>query len=56
MITLDITNLYTNIPSIEAIDLIHQKLQEVVLGDKDLHKEVIELVKITVHENYFESE
>jgi hypothetical protein len=55
MITLDITNLYTNIPSNEAIDLINQKLQETVLGNKNLQDEVIELVKVTIQQNYFES-
>jgi hypothetical protein len=55
MITLDITNLYTNIPSNEAIDLINQNLQEIVQGNKNLQDEVIELVKVTIHQNYFES-
>jgi retron-type reverse transcriptase len=55
IITLDITNLYTSIPSNEVIELINQKLQELGLDSKNLQDEVIELAKVTIHQNYFES-
>jgi hypothetical protein len=55
IITLDITNLYTNIPSNEAIELVNQRLQVISPDNKNLQNEIIELVKVTIHQNYFES-
>jgi hypothetical protein len=54
IITSDITNLYTSIPSNEVIDLINQKLHEIGLDNKNLQDEVIELAKVTIHQNNFE--
>jgi hypothetical protein len=55
IITLDITNLYTNIPSNETIELVNHKLQGISPDSKNLHDEINELVKVTIYQNYFES-
>jgi retron-type reverse transcriptase len=55
IITLDITYLYTNIPSNETIELVNHKLQEISPDSKNLHDKINELVKVTIYQNYFES-
>jgi hypothetical protein len=55
IITLDITNLYTNIPSNETIELVYHKLQEINPDSVKLHNEINELLKVTIYQNYFES-
>jgi hypothetical protein len=54
-ITLDITSLYTNIPCNETIELVNHKLQEIGPDSKNLQDEINELVKVKIHQNYFES-
>jgi hypothetical protein len=56
IITLDITNLYTNIPSKETIELVYHMLQEMIPDSKKLHDEINELLKITIFQNYFVSD
>jgi hypothetical protein len=51
--TLDITNLYTNIPSNETIELVYHKLQEMNPDCVNLHDEINELLKVTIFQNYF---
>jgi hypothetical protein len=53
MITLDIVNLYTNIPNTENLDIIQTRLQNNTQWDKELQKEVLDLVNVTVKQNYF---
>jgi hypothetical protein len=54
MLTLGVTNLYTNIPINETIDLITTKLKDDACLDDITQNEVIELIKITMSQNYFE--
>jgi hypothetical protein len=48
MITLDIANLYTNIPNTETLNIIQTRLQNNAQWDKELQKEVLDLVNATV--------
>jgi hypothetical protein len=51
MLTLDITNLYTNIPTNKTIDLITTKLKDNACLDDITQNEVL---KTTMSQNYFE--
>lgn len=51
MITLNISNLYTNITIIKTLELIKTKLQP---WDKELQREIYDLLAVTVNQNYFE--
>jgi retron-type reverse transcriptase len=55
MITLDSTNLYTNIPNTETLDIIQTRVQNNTQWDKELQKEVLDLVNATVKQNYFKA-
>jgi hemerythrin superfamily protein len=48
MLTSNITNLYTNIPSNKTIDLLTTKLKDNACLDDITENEVIKLIKITV--------
>jgi hypothetical protein len=53
MVTLDVTNLYTSIPNTETLDIIITKMQDNTIWD-EIRKEVHDLTKVTVIQNYFE--
>jgi hypothetical protein len=53
MITLDITNLYTNISNTETLDIIQTGLQNSTQWDKELQIEVLDLLNDTTKQNYF---
>jgi hypothetical protein len=54
MLTLNITNLYANIPNKEVIELITMELQDSDHCDVNIQNEVTELIKVTMKQNYFE--
>jgi hypothetical protein len=53
MLTLDITNLYTNIPNKEVIELITMELQVNSHYDVNIQNKDTELMKVTMKQNYF---
>jgi hypothetical protein len=53
MLTLDITNLYTNIPINETMGLIKKKLNENTCFDDSMQYEIIELIKSTMSQKLF---
>jgi hypothetical protein len=53
MLTLDITNLYTNIPINETMWLIKKKLNENTCFDDITQYEIIELIKSTMSQKLF---
>jgi hypothetical protein len=54
MLTLDITSLYTNIPINEKIELITTKLKDKTNFDDITQNEIIEIIKTTTSQNYFD--
>jgi hypothetical protein len=52
MLTLDITNLYTNIPNKEVIELITTELQDNSHYDVNIRNEVTELIKVTTKQEF----
>jgi hypothetical protein len=54
MTTLDITNVNTNIPINEKIELITTKIKYKTNFDDITQNEIIELIKTTTSQNYFE--
>jgi hypothetical protein len=44
VVSLDITNLYTNIPNTETLDIIITKMQDNTMWDEEIRKEVNDLI------------
>jgi hypothetical protein len=55
IITLDITNLYTNIPSMKTLDIIKTKLQNDIQGDTECLNEACHLINVAIKQNYFKA-
>jgi hypothetical protein len=53
MLILDITNLYTNIPNKEVIELITTELLDCGHYAVNIQNEATELIKVTTEQNYF---
>ena len=53
MCSLDITNLYTNVPVDETLVILERILKESGVYDEEIIKDVIELLKIALGQNYF---
>jgi hypothetical protein len=53
LMSLDISNLYTNIPIEEVVEIIERKLQEESRLSSAAQDELITLIKLTTTRNYF---
>jgi retron-type reverse transcriptase len=53
MITLDITSLHTNIPSLEKLSIIKTKLLNSTQGNLEQLEQIYNLLQITIKQNYY---
>jgi hypothetical protein len=53
MISLDVKNLYTSIPKIDALNILKYKLTHSIFNNKEIN-EIIHSINIIVNQNYFE--